>query len=319
MSILTTIKAGFSKAEFAVKAKSPEILAVTGVAAVVTGVVLACKATPKAIDILEEHKETMRKIDEVAADTETCKEKEYTEDDHQNDKIIVYIQTGWKLVKVYAPAAVALGLGIAAMLGSNYILKNRWLGAAAAYTGLNESLKQYRKRVADEVGEEAENDLFRNIKAIDVQKDDENGMPVIEKAKTFDRSRLGSPYAVIFDEKSTEWNKSPNENKMFLMCQQNWANDILRARGYLYLYEVYDMLGFRYEPKNDIYALTEEQARASRYVGWVYDSVNGDHYVDFGLTRAYDRNKDAFMKGYDPSVMLDFNVDGDILNTMYRK
>jgi hypothetical protein len=47
-------------------------------------------------------------------------------------------------------------------------------------------------------------------------------------------------------------------------------------------------------------------------VGWI-DGGDGDGYVDFGI---YDiaavNNRREFINGYEPSIILDFNVDGVI-------
>ena len=92
---------------------------------------------------------------------------------------------------------------------------------------------------------------------------------------------------------------------MFLKAQQQYANDLLKAKGRLFLNEVYDMLGL-------------ERTKAGQVVGWVYNPENptGDNFVDFGI---YDMSKErvrAFVNGYEPSILLDFNVDGDIWSMM---
>ena len=63
--VISGAKRSLIKAGFQVKKHSPEILVVVGVAGVVTSTVMACKATTKAGDILEEHKNQMNAIDQV--------------------------------------------------------------------------------------------------------------------------------------------------------------------------------------------------------------------------------------------------------------
>ena len=57
------------------------------------------------------------------------------------------------------------------------------------------------------------------------------------------------------------------------------------------------------------------RTRSGGVVGWVYDPVNpiGDNYVDFGIH--VQRNQD-FINGYERSILLDFNVDGNILDVL---
>ena len=109
-----------------------------------------------------------------------------------------------------------------------------------------------------------------------------------------------SPYARFFDEDSAAWTKNPESNKFFLLRQQDYANEKLKQRGYLFLNEVYDMLGL-------------SRTGVGQIIGWVYDESNpvGDNYVDFGLFRDCNRK---FINGKEKSILLDFNVDGDILD-----
>jgi hypothetical protein len=109
-----------------------------------------------------------------------------------------------------------------------------------------------------------------------------------------------SPYARIFDHNSVHWFKDAEYNKMFLMTQQQYANDKLKTKGYLFLNEVYEMLGF-------------VKSKAGQVIGWAYDEENpiGDNYVDFDIFN--DNNRD-FINGISESVTLDFNVDGCILD-----
>ena len=90
---------------------------------------------------------------------------------------------------------------------------------------------------------------------------------------------------------------------MFLRHQQNYANDILKNRGYLFLNEVYDMLGF-------------PRTKYGQIVGWVYDekNSNGDNFVDFGIYDKDNPEKRKFVNGYETAIWLDFNVDGNILD-----
>ena len=114
-----------------------------------------------------------------------------------------------------------------------------------------------------------------------------------------------SDYSRIFDECNTSWSKSPEHNLVFLKQQQNYANDLLKSRGHLFLNEVYDMLGF-------------PRTQAGQIVGWVYDEKNpiGDNFVDFGIYNLDSERARAFVNGYERSILLDFNVDGNVWKLM---
>ncbi len=112
-----------------------------------------------------------------------------------------------------------------------------------------------------------------------------------------------SPYSIVFDDGNEGWDPDPERTKFFLIQQQNWANERLKAKGHLFLNEVYDMLGAR-------------RTKAGAQVGWMYDEKNvvGDNYVDFGIFDTRRSKARDFVNGYEKVIVLDFNVDGYILD-----
>lgn len=304
--ITTKVTRGLNKAGFQLKKHSPEILIVAGVAGAVTSAVMACKATTKLNDILEESKEQVDKIHEAIEHPENLPE-EYTEEDGKKDLTIVYTQTAVKLLKLYGPSIVLGGLSITAILTSNNIMRKRNIAIAAAYTAVDKSFKDYRERVVERFGEDLDRELRYNIKKEEVEEtivDEKTGKEKTVK-KTIDVANDVSEFAKFFDDGCTGWTKDPELNLAFLLKQQAFANDKLKANGYLYLNEVYDMLGI-------------PRTKAGQIVGWIYDEKNpiGDNYVDFGI---FDSNKVKnrdFVNGYERTILLDFNVDGNILNLM---
>lgn len=327
-NLLNGARLGLGKASLALRAHSPEIMIVGGVAAVVAGVVVACKSTVKAIEVHKQYKEDMAKVEEsianVNGDIDYDPNELVTINDYlpitvtqaQKDKFILNVQYGWKYVKTYLLSFLLVAGGLTCLVGSSMIFKNRWLGMSAAYTALKKANDEYRKRVGEEVGEEKEGLLWQNVKALEVTKDDENGIPVTETKLVPAGPKFGSPYSVLFDEHAPAWTRSPSANKAFVIGVQNYANDILNARGYVYLDEVYKWLELRYEPRNGRYDITPKQAMMSHHVGWLAKGYgNGDGFIDFGLKNRFSQN---FMDGEDASVLLDFNVDGDIEYPMYK-
>lgn len=291
------IKGLISKGVFALKKRSPEILVAAGIVGVTAGAVLACKATLKAQDILAEAKDQLDIVHE--AEQSEAHKDEYTAEDAKKDKAIVYIQTGVKLAKTYAPAA-ALGVaGITCILTSHGILRKRGAAMAAAYTALSETFKEYRKNVVDKIGEEAEKDLRYGLKAESVDGKEMSA----EEAKAHLNDKFGrySPYMKIFDETNDNFEKDSSYNLMFLKSQQAYANDLLNAKGYLFLNDVYDLLGF-------------PRTKAGQVTGWLKNSKNGDGFVDFGIYQLDDEKHRDFINGYERSVILDFNVDGVIID-----
>ena len=307
--LMSKMTRSFSKAGFMLKKHSPEILVVGGIVGGVTSAVMACKATTKLSGILEESKEQIDTIHDFVEDHGFT--EEYTEQDSKKDLALVYAQTGIKVAKLYGPAVMVGALSIASILGSTKILKKRNVSLAAAYKTLDSTFKDYRNRVVERFGERIDKELRYNIKAkeIEMKAVDENGNEKVVKETVdvtdeYDLSQY-SDYAKFFDCGNPNWEKDSEYNLMFLKQQQRYANDLLQSKGYLFLNDVYDMLGI-------------PRTKAGQVVGWLYDEENpiGDNYVDFGI---YDIHKPAardFVNGYERTILLDFNVDGNIWDKM---
>lgn len=296
----------FNRAGLKLKKHSPEIMVTAGVIGVVASAVMACKATTKASSIVDEMKEEM---DEIREAVDMVDEETYSKEDLKRDTAIVYLQTGVKFAKLYG-ASIALGtLSITSILVGHNILRKRNLALAAAYTAIDTSFKAYRGRVVERFGKELDKELRYNIKAKEVEEtviDKKTGEEKVVK-KTIDVADPNeySDYARFFDDGCNGWSKDPEFNLMFLKQQQSYANDLLKSRGHLFLNEVYDLLGI-------------QRTKAGNIVGWIYDEKNpvGDNFVDFGI---YDINRPKnrdFVNGYERTIILDFNVDGDILSLM---
>jgi hypothetical protein len=233
----------------------------------------------------------------------------WAKEDARKDLTITYIETGAKLAKLYAPAVAVGVLSIGGILASNNILRQRNVALAAAYATVDKCFKEYRKRVSERFGEDFDRELRYGIKAKRIEKTfvDENGeeKKVEETVSVAEELSGYSDYARFFDEASPYWDAQPEMNLMFLRQMQNYANDLLKRNKHLFLNEVYDMLGL-------------QKSKAGQVVGWVYDSKHpiGDNCVDFGM---YDIHRPAvrnFVNGYEPSILLDFNVDGNIWDLM---
>ena len=290
-----------SSTQYQVKKHSPEILMVAGIAGTIVGTVLACKATTKVSEIIEEKNKNIE-------DVHTCLEdntKEYTEEDSKKDLTIIYAQTGVKLFKLYAPAIGVMALSFASIITGHKVLKKRNIAIAAAYAAIDKGFKQYRKNVIKEFGEGVDQQMRFGLKSKEIKKKDKDGKTVKETEYYIDPDANPldniSEYARFFDAASSNFAKDPEYNMMFLRRQQDYANEMLKSRGHLFLNEVYDLL--------DI-----PRSKAGQVVGWVYDkngNTKGDNYVDFGLYRN-DQGTRRFVNGLEYNILLDFNVDGVI-------
>lgn len=305
--LVNKVTRSLHKVGFKFKKHSPEILVVTGIIGIVTSTVMACKATTKVNDIVTESKETIDKIhDCVGKGLHTSDGEEYTQEVANKDLAIVYTQTAWKFIKLYGPSVLIGVASIGCMVGSNRILRKRNVALAAALTTVEKSFKDYRGRVIDRFGKDLDRELRFGIKAKEIKEKvvDENGneTTVTKTVEVVDPNTAHSLYSVVFCEGNPGWTKNAELNKVFLIQQQNWANDKLRLRGYLTLNEVYEMVG-------------APTTAYGQIAGWVYteDGSVGDNFVDFGIFDVTNEKACDFVNGRERSIILDFNCIGNIL------
>ena len=313
---LENVSRTFHKVGFEIKKHSPAILIGVGVVGIVTSTVLACKATTKVEGIIKKQNETVDRIHELESIDHLKETGEYTEKDAKKDLIITYVNTGKELVKLYAPSVIIGSLSIASIVWSHNILNKRNLALASAYAVVDTNFKDYRKRVKERYGDKVDFDLLHNIKAEKVQTVvvDENGEEKVEE-KTVDIVDYvdadGNTYTIFsrfFDELNPNWVSNAEKNLVFLKQCERYANDRLRLQGYLFLNDVYDLLGF-------------EHTDYGQLVGWKYDPTNPDidNYVDFGIYDVNKRRARDFVNGYEKAILLDFNVTGNILTALKNK
>ncbi len=249
--------------------------------------VLACRATLKVHEVLETAQDNI----DLA---KTMDHPEYSSKDRSRDISLVYFQTAVKIVALYGPAVVLGTASIYAITSSHNILNKRNAALTAAYAALEKGFAEYRARVVEELGEDKDREFRYGTEQVEIVN------PKTEKKELVTRVAPGDPsiYARFFDLHSSSWEKEPEYNMIFLKAQQNYANDLLHARGHVFLNEVYDMLGL-------------PRSKAGSVVGWLR-SKNGttDNFIDFGV---FNKDSDAarnFVNGQEGAILLDFNVDG---------
>lgn len=278
------------------KKYSPEILTTVGIAGFVATVIVGARATLKVEPLVDRLRDDLADI----KDTEGTLE----EDVIRKDRIRVYTRAVVGISKNYAPT---VGLGVASavcIVSAHGILRRRNVALVAAYQVLEKSFSSYRERVVEEYGEEKDREFKTGLRT-ESTKDGNKTVQVT--TVDADRIKDASPYGRWFDQvNSTEWNRLPEYNLVFLRAQQAFANQKLMLQGHLFLNDVYESLGI-------------EKSQAGQVVGWFIDKKNprnneGDCYVDFGI---YDFSNEAgrrFINGSAPGIFLDFNVDGVIID-----
>lgn len=290
----------FYKASGKVRRFSPEILMVAGIAGVTTGAVLAARATLRLTNVVNAANDKIEDVKELRS------EKGFeTETDYNKALTKAYVNRAYQVTKLYTPALSVGMVGIGCLLGSHGIMNRRNVAMAAAVKAVESSFAQYRERVVDEFGEEKDKELRFGIVEKEIPTfDSEGNQTGTQKMMEVTHGKF-SDYARCFEGTNDNWSKIPGANQLFLTQQQNWLNDRLRARGYVFLNDVYKALGFPATP-------------AGQIVGWLWkdheDSKDG--FIDFGLMEIEEQGKLDFVNGFERSCWLDFNVDGIIYDKL---
>lgn len=301
MKFIENVKQAASAGMFKVKKASPEICMFMGLGGLLGAAVLACRATLKAQNVVIDAKCEIEEIHDSAGalvlDAQT-ERRELTKS---------YSRAGLSLAKLYAPSVVLAGVSTGAIIKGNKIMRGRNVALAAAYASLDKFVKDYSGRVKERYGEEVERELRYGLKKekVEVTVIDADGNEMVEKhtVKNPDPNARAdmNPCVFFYDQLHVKgFKKDSSYNLVTLKAQQAYACDLLKTRGHLFLNEVLDMIGI-------------DRTIEGQSLGWVYDkdSPRSDNYVDFGFGDAAD-----FLNGYNDSVILNFNCDGDILQLM---
>lgn len=258
-----------SMAALQVKKVSPEICLIGGMAAGVATVIFACRATLKADEVLDKLAEEKEMIKEAEKEAEK-KGEEYNAG---KDMTGAYARAAVGFAKLYAPSAALGALSCGLILCSYGTLKKRNLGLIAAYTTLDEGFKKYRKRVVDKFGEEADREFSTGVtkkKVLVKEEDPETGEIKEEEreVETMDNVEMDdfTNYDRVFSEETSSAFAKNKKSRLytdaFLTEKLAFFNYLLDTRGYVYLSEVYEGLGFyHYDAK-------------ARLVGWILDPAN---------------------------------------------
>ena len=323
MGFLQNINDKMGMTGLKVKNAAPEIMVVGGVIGIIGATVMACRATLKAEEIIDDTKEKLDKIERAyeeynpdVIDPE-CDKEPYTEEDKKHDTIKAYAQAGVGFIKTYGPA-VALGTAsVMCIFGSHKIMRNRNIALAAAYGVLDKGFRKYRERVKEELGDRVDHHFMHGSEDVTIEEkvtDEETGKVKKEKHKGLAiPSTDYEGYNRWFDSSSTQWEPSLEYNLTFLKQAQEYFTLRLQARGYVFLNEVYEYLGL---------PCTWE----GQCVGWI--KGYGDDYVSFRFEESTfagleDRGTYYVVRKLpngesvrNADVFLDFNVYGPILELM---
>lgn len=281
-----------------IAAHAPEILTVAGVGLMVTGGVMAVKATKKLDTNLQAVKEERGIIEscwDKVKDTNGC--EDYTREDYEKDCMINTGHRNLAYVKAFGiPVALAVTGAVSIFVGHK-ILRGRWLAACASFDALSESFSLYRNHIKEQYGEEADIVGMTGAPKSEAKKvtTTEEGNKTV-KVSTYDKSI----YLIPFDSSNPNWTPSPDSNFFFLNAVQKHMNERLRWNGYVFLADVWEAMGYEPEDKSLI--------SMAHQVGWRSKENGGtDGYIKLLP------DIDTIVSTND-CILLNPNVDGYLLD-----
>ena len=152
----------FKDIRMAVSKHSPEILTGLGIAGMITTTVLAVKATPKVLDIIED------------------KKKELGLDQSENLRPVEVVKVAWK---PYIPAVITGVTSVACLIGANSVNVRRNAALATAYNLSTTALAEYKDKVIETIGEKKEKAVRDRIAEDRLKKEPVNQSAIVVSGK----------------------------------------------------------------------------------------------------------------------------------------
>lgn len=296
--IIKTTASFIARAKVTLIHHSPKILMGLGLAAGTGALVTAIRGTLKAQPVIEEIKTDLA---DIHCEIERAEESNEDTTALKKQLTSTYLHAAGDMLKIYAPTIILAGASAACVLTSHNIMLSRNIALATAFASVEEEYKKYRERVADKIGTEAEQAIYRNeiIREDEVSYvDEETGEVKTEKVKKYDYQLPA--HAGFFDNTNPNYVSDPanNYNLMFIQIQEQFCNDKLRVQGFLFENDARELLGLK-------------KTEGGQRCGWVYDPNGPTHQISFGIDDYTANHGKNIM---DDGIWIDFNVDGDIMN-----
>lgn len=262
------VKQCFKMAKKVVQKKSPEILTGLGIAGMITTVILAVKATPKALDLIDEEVEKQNsKLSQEAYDS-----GQSTANQINKLKPVETVKVAWK---PYIPAVLLGGASVGCLIGANTVSARRHAALYSAYELSKTAYNELNEKVTEVVGEKKVTEIKQKLAEDKVNKVSPEG--VIEKKSN-----------VVIAGDGDTWFIDAMSNQPFLSSKNkldaaaNELNRKMRSDMYVSLSQFYDEVGI-------------EHTGTSDYIGWRIDK----EYIDVVTS-------DAIVKDGKVYVVMDF-------------
>lgn len=256
MSKFTLANAASDVRKF-VSRRSPEILTGIGIAGMVTTTVLAVKATPKALELIEERK-TEIWVDKLSP--------------------VELVKTAWK---PYVPAAITCVMSTACLIGASSVNLRRNAALATAYKLSETALTEYREKVIETIGEKKEHTIRDKVAEERVKKNpvSKNEVIVTNTGKTL----CFDPISGRYFHSSIEKIKSV-ENKL----NKEMIHDF---SGYISLNDFYDEIGLEHISIGDDLGWNTDKLIDIHFSSQLNDNGEPSVVLDYTAAPKYDYYK----------------------------
>lgn len=217
------------KARLFSKHNASTVLTCLGGIGVVATSIMAVKATPKALTLIEEAK---------------------TEKGGELSK--------WEVAKIaapkYLPSILTGTATLVCIFGANILNKRQQASLVSAYAFLDQSYKKYRRKVVELYGEEAHNEIVKSIAIEEAKEVGITAASVCTNTCLTSDEACGDP-VLFYDEWGHRYFESTIEQ---VIAAQYHINRNFVLRGYVTLNEFYDFLGLDPTDKGDVVGWTVE-------------------------------------------------------------
>lgn len=210
-------------AKHVMKKRSPEILTGIGIAGMISTVVLAVKATPKAMELIEEEK--LKQLPE-----------NYDADKDPGNHYLTPIETVKAAWKPYIPAAVTGVASVACLIGANSVHVRRNAALATAYQLSTTALSDYREKVVETIGEKKETTIRDKVAKKQVEENQPEASTII---------MTGKGNTLFYDSNSDRYFRSDMDKVRNAVLELN-EKMINGNEMYISLNDFYDEIGLKH-------------------------------------------------------------------------
>ena len=254
--------------------RSPEILTGIGIAGMITSTVLAVKATPKAVALIEERKEEINKHQfnkNIEQDASLKNHKELEKLDFKET-----VKTVWKC---YVPSAVVATASIACLVGASSVHVKRNAVLATAYQLSEAAATEYKNKVVETIGAKKEEAIRDSINKDRIEKNPvaNNQVFLTEKGNTLCYDHTSGRY---FKSDIDKINKAINE-----------INRRINQSFYVSLNELYEELGLDGTALGDELGWNSDMGLLELHLSAQANDGNPCLVLDFNIMPKYNFDK----------------------------